>query len=172
MFDDCHGFSQSLVEKIKHFSIPIICKFKTDAKGFLFEIALASHLCYVSDNVTFDIVDKEEIKLQIGQANAKKLDLIKKEIDAKTALDLGIINGVVNLQNLDGEVQDIAKKITQLAPIAIKSCLEAVNKGNEMGLKEGLEIEMSLFSQIFSTEDMKEGIRAFLEKRKPIFKGE
>jgi enoyl-CoA hydratase len=65
----------------------------------------------------------------------------------------------------------MAEQISKLAPLAIRSCIKAVNKGLEMDLKKGLELEIELFSQIFATEDMKEGTSAFLEKRKAVFRG-
>jgi len=69
------------------------------------------------------------------------------------------------------EALKLAGEISRLAPLAIRSCLEAVLKGSRLPLEEGLELEAKLFSALFSTEDVREGTTAFLEKRKPIFTG-
>jgi enoyl-CoA hydratase len=65
----------------------------------------------------------------------------------------------------------LAQEIMQLAPLAIRACLEAVTRGLQLPLEEGLKLEAELFSSLFSTADMREGTRAFLEKRAPEFKG-
>ena len=170
--DELSDLNDKYIEEIKHFPMPIISKVSADIKGILLDIILATHLCFVAEEVSFEVANMNELKKQIGSSNADKLNSLKGEFDTKVAFDIGIVNGVETVDNLDEKVLSVAKKIAQLAPIAIKSCLEAVNKGSEMNLKEGLKLEIKLFSQIFSTEDMKEGTSAFLEKRKPIFNGE
>ena len=93
------------------------------------------------------------------------------KIDAKEALNKGLINKIVAPDEIETEAFKLAETISELAPLAIRACLEAVNQGLEMDLKDGLKLETELFSRIFSTEDMREGTRAFLEKRKPVFQG-
>lgn len=166
-----NDFEESLIEQIKHFPIPIICKIKNQAKDFLFEIVLASHICIATESAEFEIADGKKLKKQIGSKNLEKLNLIENRFDAKTALDLGIINKVVNTEDLENESFEMAEQISKLAPLAIQSCLKAVNQGLEMSLEKGLKLETKLFSQIFATEDMKEGTNAFLQKRKPKFNG-
>lgn len=171
LFTENNDSDENLLNLIRHFPIPLITLIKTEAKGLLFEIVLASHLCIASDAAIFEIADKDLLKKQIGSANADKLKRIKDIIDAETAYELGIINKITPAENLEKDALEIADKISMLAPIAIRYCLEAVNNGLEMSLENGLELETKLFCGIFATEDMKEGTSSFLEKRKPVFKG-
>ena len=69
------------------------------------------------------------------------------------------------------EAESLAREISNLAPLAIRACLEAVTRGIELPLAEGLALEAQLFSSLFATNDAREGTRAFLEKRPPVFKG-
>lgn len=167
---DCEN-NDDLITKIEGFPKPVITLINEKAKGFLFEIVLASNICIATENTSFEISNKEKTKQQIGSKNIEKLEFLEKEFDAQTALDLGILNKIVSLENIEEEAVEMAERISKLAPLAIEYCLQAVNKGLKMELKEGLELETKLFSKVFSTEDMREGTRAFLEKRKPKFKG-
>jgi enoyl-CoA hydratase/carnithine racemase len=82
-----------------------------------------------------------------------------------------LINRVVIASELLTAAEELAREIAQLAPLAIRACLKAVVGGSELPLTEGLALEAKLFASLFATEDMREGTRAFLEKRKPMFKG-
>jgi len=86
-------------------------------------------------------------------------------------LRLGLVNRVVPSAELSTAAEALAGEIAQLAPLAIRACLKAVVVGTELPLAEGLALEAKLFASLFATEDMREGTRAFLEKRKPRFKG-
>ena len=69
------------------------------------------------------------------------------------------------------QAESLAQEISRLAPLAIRACLEAVIRGNELPLEEGLALETKLFASLFASDDVREGTRAFLEKRPPVFKG-
>ncbi len=92
-------------------------------------------------------------------------------IDAVEAKHLGLVNVAVDPSNALTEALKLAGEISRLAPLAIRSCLAAVLKGTRLPLAEGLELEAKLFSELFSTEDVREGTTAFLEKRSPSFNG-
>jgi hypothetical protein len=87
---------------------------------------------------------------------------------ADEALKLGLLNKISS-DDVEKEALAIAAKISSLAPLAIRACLKAVTEGLKMPLEAGLKLETELFTQIFSTADMREGTSAFLEKRKPVF---
>jgi enoyl-CoA hydratase len=90
---------------------------------------------------------------------------------AQEALKTGLVNRVVEPDELLPACRDLAAKIAAQAPLAVRYCLEAVNRGFDLPLNAGLSLETSLFGLASGTEDMKEGTRAFMEKRKPRFKG-
>ena len=92
-------------------------------------------------------------------------------IDAATAEKYGLVNHVFPSTELEAETMKLADKIGEKAPIALQLCKEAVKFASRSNLDEGLRREVDLFALVFSTEDKKEGVSAFLEKRKPEFKG-
>ena len=135
---------ESFCKWIENFEIPIILALKATTSE---KMVAASHLCLAAENA------------KIGKYFAEE------------ALKLGLINKIVSLEELENETFALAEKISRLAPLAIRACLKAVNQGSQIPLNEGLGLESELFSQIFSTADMREGTRAFLEKRQPVFRG-
>ena len=132
-------------EALENSELPVILGLKFPAAEKLVD---ACHLCIASRDA------------QIG------------EFSAAEALKSGLINKITNSEEVETEAFALAEKISRLAPLAIRACLKAVTEGSHSSLEEGLKIEIELFSQIFSTADMREGTRAFLEKRTPIFMGE
>jgi len=92
-------------------------------------------------------------------------------IDAETAHNFGLVNHVYNADELETRTMEMANKIAEKAPIALALCKEAVKFASRSNLDEGLRREVDLFAICFSTEDKTEGVSAFLEKRKPVFKG-
>ncbi|HEX9962935.1 MAG TPA: enoyl-CoA hydratase-related protein [Pyrinomonadaceae bacterium] len=135
---------ESFYEPLENSGIPIILALKSSAAAKLVD---SCHLCIASKPA------------QIGK------------ISAADALKSGLINKITDFGEVEAEAFSLAEKISGLAPLAIRACLKAVNEGLNSSLEEGLKIEIELFSQIFSTADMREGTRAFLEKRKPVFQG-
>ena len=93
------------------------------------------------------------------------------EISAKEALEIGLVNRVVPSEKLPSEVERLAREIAGKGPIALRFVKEAVNKGLDMTLEQGLHLEADLYFLLHPTADRTEGIRAFLEKRHPHFKG-
>lgn len=170
-FVEASEIDSEIVSLVEDFPAPTILILKEIVSGTLFDLLLVSNLCFATHDATFFVSEDCDLENEIGSKNFEKLGDIASEISAETAQDIGLINAALDLNELKSRSMDMAVKISELAPIAVRSSLEAVSRGAKLSLKEGLEFESALFSQIFSTEDMKEGTRAFFDKRKPDFKG-
>src|SRR5690606_34899844 len=148
--------------------------------GGALELAMAGHLRVPADGAR---MGQPEVNLGLipgfggtqrllrlcGRAAALELCLLGAQVDANRALQLGLVNRVVPAAELEEQTLALARQLAASAPLALRGVLDAVVTGGECGLEEGLEFESAQFALLFSTEDMREGTRAFLEKRKPQF---
>ena len=107
----------------------------------------------------------------VGKTKAKELVLTGKTVDAKTAEQLGIVNMVVPADKFREAVRQFALDLAAKAPVAVKVAKALINKGEDIGLESALALEREGFGVVASTEDLQEGVKAFMEKRKPLFKG-
>jgi len=107
----------------------------------------------------------------VGKAKAMEMILTGKPISADEALRIGLVNKIVPVTSLMEEAKKIAIEIASKPPISIRAAKGAILRAYDTTLEVGLEYERKLFYTLFATEDGKEGMRAFLEKRKPAFKG-
>jgi enoyl-CoA hydratase/carnithine racemase len=107
----------------------------------------------------------------VGQGKALELILTGRRIDAPEALRLGLVEQVVPHDQLKAAVEALAQTIVSRAPLAVKYAKEAIVRGRELSLSEGLKVEAELYTLLRTTEDRMEGARAFQEKRPPQFKG-
>ena len=146
------------------------------------ELALACDLRVCSENAKFSQPEinlgimpggggTQRLTRLIGEGRAMEIMLTGDMIDAETALKFGLVNYVHPLADLEAKTMELAEKIATKAPIALQLCKEAVKFASRSNLDEGLRREVDLFAICFSTEDKQEGVSAFLEKRKPAFKG-
>jgi len=175
-------YGQSVLDHIEASPKPFIAAINGFALGGGCELAMACHLRIASENAK---LGQPEVKLGllpgyggtqrlsrlVGKGRALQLVLTGEHITAPQALAIGLVNEVVPPPDLLQEAEALARKIAANAPLAIRFCLEAVHRGMEMTLREGLYLEATLFSLCCTTEDMKEGTRAFLEKRPAKFTG-
>ena len=106
----------------------------------------------------------------VGKGNAKWMIFSGEMIDAEAAYRIGLVQKVVEPEELMAEAEAIAAKIAKQAPIAVAVAMDVVNNGHDVDLKSGSAYEVNAFSLIFDSEDMKEGTSAFLEKRPPVWK--
>lgn len=107
----------------------------------------------------------------MGLGRAKELLFTGDTIDAHEASRIGLTNKVVPVESLMNETKKIALKLTNQPPLALKITKTVLNEGITMNIQSALFLEARCFEILFSTDDQKEGIKAFIEKRKPIFKG-
>ena len=173
---------QRLMRRIETLPKPVIGMINGFALGGGLELAMACHLRIAADNAK---VGQPEINLGLipgfggsqrllrlaGRAAALELCLLGAPITAERALQLGIVNKVVPATELETETQKLAEQLASAAPLALRGTLDIINVGGECGIEEGLQYESAQFGLMFATDDMREGTRAFLERRKPDFSG-
>jgi enoyl-CoA hydratase len=173
---------QAVLDLIENLGKPVIACINGFALGGGCELALACTMRLASENAK---LGQPEVKLGIipgyggsqrlprlvGKGVAMQIVLSGEMISAQEALRVGLVNEVTAPADLIPRAEAIAQKILANAPLAVQYAMEAVNKGMEMTLAEGLFLEASLFAVCCSTEDKKEGTTAFLEKRTAQFQG-
>lgn len=173
---------QRMMRRVEKMPKPVIAMVNGFAFGGGLELAMCCHLRVAADNVK---VGQPEINLGLipgfggtqrllrlaGRAATLELCLTGAPIDAARALQLGIVNRVVPAAELETETMKLAEQLANAAPLALRGMIDCINVGAECGIEEGLEYESAQFGLVFSSDDMREGTRAFLDKRKPEFKG-
>ncbi|WP_101925306.1 MULTISPECIES: enoyl-CoA hydratase/isomerase family protein [Luteimonas] len=169
-----------MMRRVETMPKPVIAMINGFALGGGLELAMSCHLRIASDTAK---VGQPEVNLGLipgfggtqrllrlaGRAATLELCLTGAPIDAARALALGIVNRVVPAAELETETMALATQLANAAPLALRGVLDCVNTGGECGIGEGLEYESTQFGLMFATDDMREGTRAFLERRKPVF---
>jgi enoyl-CoA hydratase len=172
---------QQIFFRIENSPKPIVAAVNGFALGGGCELAMACHFRIASDNAKFG---QPEVNLGlipgyggtqrlvhlIGKGRAMEFLMTANTIDANTALQFGLVNYVVPITELLDKAKSILTVINSKAPVAISKCITAANAAFDNG-RNGFEVEVDAFGECFETEDMKEGTKAFLEKRKPNFIG-
>lgn len=173
---------QELTKIIENFNKPVIAAVNGYALGGGTELALACHIRIASENAK---MGQPEVKLGlipgfggtqrlarlVGKGKAMEFVLSGKIIDTQEAVRMGLVNQVVSLSDLFPTCEALARDIIANGPLAVEYGIEAINKGLDRTLEEGLLLEAELFGKTCDTEDSKEGTKAFLEKRKANFQG-
>jgi enoyl-CoA hydratase len=177
------SFGQSVFARLETLGKPVIAAVNGFALGGGCELAMACTIRLAVETakfgqpeVTIGIIPgyggTQRLPRLVGKGRALQLILSADMIDAQEAYRIGLVNEIVAKDNLIPRAEAILNKINANAPTAVKLAIEAANRGLDVSLAEGLNIEASLFTQCFATEDRKEGVAAFREKRKPNFKGQ
>lgn len=173
---------RTLFNTIDTFPKPVIAMINGFCLGGGNELALACDIRIGSEKARFSQPEinlgimpggggTQRLARLIGEGRAMELCLLGDMIDAETAYKFGLLNHVFPIDQLEEETMKIAEMIAEKAPIALQLTKEAVKFASRSNLDEGLRREVDLFAICFSTEDKKEGVSAFLEKRKPVFQG-
>lgn len=169
-------------DKIYNLDKPVIAAISGLALGGGSELALT---CDVRIAAEGSMIGQPEINLGIipgaggtqrltrtvGPAWAKYLVMSGAAIDADTALRIGLVTAVVPKDQLMNEARKLAAVLAAKSPVAMKAAKRCLNYGQNVDLNSGLNYELKTWAGLFSTEDQKEGMKAFLEKRKPVYKG-
>ena len=173
---------QDLTIKMEECKIPIIAAVNGFALGGGCEFAMACHIRYATENAVFGQPEvslgliagwggTQRLPRLIGKGKAMEILLSGKNITANEAYLMGLVNKVVPKNELIPSVEELARSIIKNAPIAVTATINAVNKGECASMHEGLLKEQKEFSKLFKTDDTKEGLSAFAEKRSPEFTG-
>lgn len=173
----------SVASTVDTFDRPVIAAICGDAFGQGLELALACDLRICSESARFgmnQIIDgqmpfdggTQRLSRLVGKANAMEMILLGGTIDAVNAHRIGLVHRVVPLAELMEVAMDWADKLACLSPISLSYTKEAVKKGMDLTLEQGLRLEADLYYLMHTTQDRTEGIRAFQQKRRPRFKGE
>ncbi|MBB4129560.1 enoyl-CoA hydratase-related protein [Xanthomonas sp. 3075] len=172
---------QHLMRRIERMPKPVIAMVNGFALGGGLELAMACHLRIAASTAR---LGQPEINLGLipgfggtqrllrltGRAAALELCLLGLPIDAARALQLGLVNRVVEPEALQEETLALAQRLANAAPLALRGILDAVVFGGECAIEEGLQLETAQFALLFASDDMREGTRAFLDKRPAHFR--
>jgi enoyl-CoA hydratase len=171
-----------ILDKMESLPKPIIAAVNGLALGAGCDLAIACDIVVASEKalfgepptglgITTPFGGTQRLPRIVGPKRAKQLFFTGENIDAETALRFGLVNKVVKHEELLLEAKKFAGKILERAPLAVGYCKRLVNFSSYGSLGEGDRLEAELYAKCFDTGDKAEGMRAFLEKRKPIFKG-
>ena len=171
-----------LWDRIRRISKPIIAAVNGYCLGGGNELAMNCDLIVASETATFGQPEvnvgiipgaggTQRLPRAVGKYKAMEMILTGKSISADEAYRIGLVNHVVPPESLMEEAKKMATDIASKPPISIRSAKEAILRAQDTTLEVGLEFERKAFYMLFATEDGKEGMKAFLEKRKPTFKG-
>ena len=176
-----HG--QQMMRSVELLGKPVIAMLRGYALGGGMELAMCCHLRIAADNAK---LGQPEINLGVlpgfggtqrllrlaGRSAVLEMCLTGAPIGAQRAYELGIVNRVVPADQLEEATFALAAQLAASAPQALRGILEAVLVGGECGIDAGLDYETQAFAVCASTKDMREGTKAFLERRKPVFRGD
>lgn len=173
---------QKVFGKIEEMSKPVIAAINGFALGGGLELALACDFRIAAEHaelgfpeITLGLMPgwggTQRLTRIVGLAKAKEMIMLGVRLKAEEALKVGLVHKVVHYEKLKDEVGGLAKKLSEGPPIALKYAKQALNFGTQVPLEAGLRLEAGLTALIFSTNDLKEGVEAFMSKRKAEFKG-
>jgi enoyl-CoA hydratase len=173
---------QALFNRLERLGKPVIAAVNGFALGGGCELAMACTIRLAADTSTFGqpeinlglipgYAGSQRLPRLVGRGRALELLLTGRQISADEASRIGLVNRVVPAAQLMTEARALAQTLADKAPVAVRYIIEAVGGGLDMPLGDAQDYEATLFGLVATTEDMREGTRAFLEKRKPAFKG-
>ncbi|MBC7370415.1 MAG: enoyl-CoA hydratase/isomerase family protein [Bdellovibrionaceae bacterium] len=184
--DQAYAFAQrgqSIFHELNLLKIPVIAAVNGFALGGGLELALGCDFIFASENAKFGLPEVSlglipgfggtvRLARAVGIRKARELTFTGDLLNAQEALDAGLVNKVTPLADLMPTVMKTVATILTRGPAAVAASKRSINQSYELDVDEAQKNEARLFSELFSTEDVREGTRAFIEKRKPAFKGQ
>ena len=166
-----------IFRRIETFPVPVIAAINGFALGGGCELSMACDFRICSENAVFGQPETglgitpgfggtQRLARLVGPGYAKQMIYTARNIKAPEALRIGLVNSVTTLEELMPAAEKLAMTIAANAPIAVRQCKKAINDGLELGMDEAVALEEKLFGECFATADQKEGMTAFVEKRK------
>ncbi|MFC0272510.1 enoyl-CoA hydratase/isomerase family protein [Metabacillus herbersteinensis] len=173
---------KKIFDRLADARVPVICAINSLALGAGLELALACDIRVAEEGSKLGLPETglgilpgysgtQRLSRLVGPGKAKELVLTGELLSAKEAYETGLVERVVPNGESFAEAKSIAEKIVAKGPVAIANAKKAIDRGFEMTLEEGQKLETQLFSELCETEDMQEGVKAFKEKRNPVFQG-
>lgn len=178
-----HLIFERMIRAILFCPIPIIAAVNGAAYGGGCEIAAACDFIYASDNARFALTETrlgiipggggtQTIARAVGERRAKELLMSAEPFDAESARSWGLVNETMPLAELMDKATARARKITANAPLAVRQAKQAIQRGLQMSIADGLAFEIEAYNRLVPTRDRVEGVKAFNERRPPVFLGE
>jgi enoyl-CoA hydratase/carnithine racemase len=169
-------------EAVGSINRPTVAVLDGDTLAAGLELALACDMRTAAEGVNFGLPQikdggipaqggTQRLARLVGKGNALEMVLTGEIIGTARALEIGLVNKVVKKDELEAEVEALAATLAYKAPLAVRFCKEAVNKGLDMTLEQGLRLEADLYFLLHTTSDRTEGVQSFLQKRKPDYQG-
>ncbi len=173
---------QHIISKIRTSSKVVIAAVNGYALGGGCELALSCDFRVAADNAKFGLPEStlgvmagyggtQLLPRLVGPGMAKYIMFSGAMISASEAYQIGLVEKVCSAETLMGEVSDLAKKIALCGPLSLQGCKRTVDEGLQLPLEKALQFELEIYDKVANSQDAEEGLSAFLEKRKPVFKG-
>ena len=181
-FSQLATYGQQLFERMENFPKPIIASIHGAALGGGLELAMGCHIRFVTENAKLGLPElqlglvpgfagSQRLSRYVGFAKAAELLFTSEPITGKEAVQLGLANQAFAEEALLDEAYVFAKKIAKKSPVSVRATIELLNASKPKEFQTGVKREAQLFGEVFMSDDAKEGISAFIEKREPHFKG-
>ncbi len=176
------GLGHRVFHRMESLSIPTIAAVNGFALGGGFELALSCDLLYASEKAKFGLPEvglgvipgfggTQRLTRLVGRGRAKAMIFTGDTLDARRALEVGIVLEVLAPDQLMAHCRAVAATIAKKGPLAIAQAKRVIESGADVDLRKGNELEQQAFAQLFGTDDLREGMAAFLGKRPPVFQG-
>ncbi|MEK5232808.1 enoyl-CoA hydratase [Lysinibacillus sp. FSL K6-0232] len=173
---------QQVFERVETFSKPVIAAIHGAALGGGLELAMSCHMRFVTESAKLGLPElqlglipgfggTQRLPRYVGVAKAAEMMFTSEPISGAEAVQWGLANRAFSDEALIDETLTIAKKIAKKSPVALKAAIQTLQYAKHASFYEGIEAEAKSFGTVFVTEDAKEGIQAFIEKREPVFTG-
>lgn len=181
-FSGLSGRGQQVFERLENFPKPVIAAIHGAALGGGLELAMSCHMRFVTSGAKLGLPElslglipgfagTQRLPRYVGPAKAAEMMLTAEPITGEEAVSWGLANRAFGEDELLDETLKTAGKIAKMSPVSVRAALRMLQYGKHEGFHEGVKAEAESFGEVFVSEDAKEGIAAFIEKRKPDFQG-